>query len=100
MQQIMRSEFVKGLGRLQEFAGPMAHVLQSCWRIHGERLMHKPSGGSEGHNARNFSLALEVFIDALRLAPICEPSDWMESNGRTLLRFVYLLRVVGKIDQE
>ena len=70
---------------VQEFAGPMAHVLQSCWRMHGERLMHKPAGGSEGYSARNFSLSLDVFIDALRLAPICEPAEWLEGNGRALL---------------
>lgn len=70
-------------GLYQEFLEPVGYVLQNCWKLHGERLLGRPTAGSEGQNARTFALSMKVFEDSIRLAPLCEPSSWLDRSGCT-----------------
>lgn len=71
-------------GLYLEFLEPVGYLLQNCWKLHGERLLGKPTAGSDGQNVRTFALSMKVFEDTIRLAPICEPSSWLDKSGCAL----------------
>lgn len=68
-------------GLYQQFLEPVGHVLQNCWKLHGERLLGRTIAGTDGQHAKAFTLSMKVFEDVIRLAPICEPQCWMDKSG-------------------
>lgn len=70
-------------GLYEEFLEPVGDVLQSCWKLHGDRLLGRPTAGSDGQHAKTFTISMKVFEDAVKLTPICEPSHWIDKSGCT-----------------